>query len=58
MKKILIPLMLLSILAAFYFQSQEDANPYGTAICFAVFMFGMMRLSAKTPSKHNEDEQV
>lgn len=59
MKKFLIPIMIIAILVAFYEQRGQDKNVYITVIAIAVFMFGMMRLSAKTPSKNqdkNEDD--
>ena len=60
MKKFLIPIMIIAILVAFYEQRGQDKNVYITVIAIAVFMFGMMRLSAKTPSKNQdkEDENV
>ncbi|WP_298225016.1 hypothetical protein [Flavobacterium sp.] len=57
MKKILIPMMVLAIIIAFYEQSKPDKNIYIIVIAIAIFMFGMMRLSAKTPSKNQEEEE-
>ena len=57
MKKFLIPIMIIAILVAFYEQRSQDKNVYITVIAIAVFMFGMMRLSAKTPSKNQEKEE-
>ncbi len=57
MKKIVIPIMLIAIVVAFYEQTTADKNVYVTVIAMAVFMFGMMRLSAKTPSKNQEKEE-
>ena len=59
--KILISIvMVAAILIAFYEQSQEKSNPYIMIIAFVLFMFGMMRLSSKTPSKNQpeEDEEL
>ena len=56
MKIILTILMFAAILIAFYEQSQENSNPYIMIIAFVVFMFGMMRLSSKTPSKNQSEE--
>jgi hypothetical protein len=56
MKKILIPIMIIAIIIAFYEQSKEEKNTYIIIIAIVVFMFGMMRLSAKTPSKNQEQE--
>lgn len=57
MKKILIPIMIIAIIIAFYEQSKEEKNTYITIIAIVIFMFGMMRLSAKTPSKNQEKEE-
>ena len=52
--------MIAAIIIAFYEQSQEDSSPYIMIVAFVVFMFGMMRLSSKTPSKNQskEDEEL
>ncbi len=57
MKKIIIPIMIVAILVAFFEQVSDDKNVYITVIAIAIFMFGMMRLSAKTPSKNQEKEE-
>ncbi len=56
MKKLLIPLMIIAIIVAFYEQVSNSGNVYITVIAIVVFMFGMMQLSAKTPSKNQEKE--
>ena len=56
MKKLLIPIMIIAISFAFYEQSKEDKNIYFIIIAIVIFMFGMMKLSAKTPSKNQENE--
>lgn len=56
MKKILIPIMVVAILIALYEQSKDQSNVYVMIIAIVVFMFGMMRLSAKTPSKNQDKE--
>ncbi len=48
--------MLVAIVVAFYEQTTADKNVYITVIAMAVFMFGIMRLSAKTPSKNQQKE--
>jgi hypothetical protein len=60
MKKLLLPIMIIAILIAFYEQSLEKKNSYISVISIGVFMFGMMKLSAKTPSKNQvkEDDNV
>ncbi len=57
MKKFLIPIMIIAILFALYEQSKADKNVYVMVIAIVVFMFGMMRLSAKTPSKNQDKEE-
>jgi outer membrane biosynthesis protein TonB len=56
MKKLILPVMFLAILAGLYEQSKERSNIYIQIIALVVFMYGMMQLSAKTPSKHSEPE--
>jgi hypothetical protein len=60
MKKFVIPIMILAILVALYEQGQPEKNVYVLVCSIVVFMFGMMQLSAKTPSKNQnkEDEDV
>ena len=48
--------MIIAISFAFYEQSKEDKNIYFIIIAIVIFMFGMMKLSAKTPSKNQENE--
>lgn len=49
---------MVAFLVAFYNQDQEKPNVYITVIAVVVFMFGMMKLSSKVPSKNtDEDEQ-
>ena len=57
MKKVLIPIMIIAIIIAFYEQSLEKKNVYIQVISIVVFMIGMMKLSAKVPSKNQENEQ-
>lgn len=49
--------MILAISVALYEQVSEEKNIYIMIIAIVVFMFGMMQLSAKTPSKHNDKEE-
>lgn len=49
--------MLVAIGVAFYEQTTDDKNVYVGVIAMAVFMFGMMQLSAKTPSKNQKKEK-
>jgi NADH:ubiquinone oxidoreductase subunit H len=57
MKKVLLPIMIIAILVAFYEQSLEKKNVYIQVISIVVFMIGMMKLSAKVPSKNQEKEE-
>ena len=57
MKKFLLPIMIIAIVIAFYEQSLEKKNVYILIVAIAVFMFGMMKLSAKTPSKNQDKEE-
>jgi hypothetical protein len=56
MKKLLIPMMIVAFIIAFYEQSKSEKNIYIIIIAIVIFMFGMMRLSAKIPSKNQEKE--
>lgn len=60
MKKIIIPVMVVAIIIALYEQVSAEKNVYVMVIAIVVFMMGMMQLSAKIPSKNqeNEDENV
>jgi hypothetical protein len=55
-KKLLIPMMILAIIVALWEQSKSNKNVYIMVIAIVIFMYGMMRLSAKTPSKNKEEE--
>ncbi|MGL2963490.1 hypothetical protein ACSVH2_06685 [Flavobacterium sp. RSB2_4_14] len=57
MKKLLLPLMILAIAVGLYEQSNDKPNLYIMSIAIVIFMYGMMKLSAKTPSKHTETEE-
>ena len=57
MKKVLLPIMIIAIIVAFYEQSLEKKNVYISVIAIVVFMLGMMKLSARTPSKNQEKEE-
>lgn len=56
MNKIIIVLMAVCIFVAFYEQNEEKPNQIITALAVIVFVFGMVKLSAKTPSKNREEE--
>lgn len=57
MKKIVIPILILAILVVLYEQRSAQKNVYIMVIAIVVFVFGMMRLSSKTPSKNQEKEE-
>ena len=57
MKMIVIPILILAILVVLYEQRSAQKNVYIMVIAIVVFMFGMMRLSSKTPSKNQEKEE-
>ena len=52
--------MIVAIIVALYEQVSADRNVYLMVVAIVIFMMGMMQLSAKTPSKNqdNEDENV
>ncbi|MGV3696888.1 hypothetical protein [Flavobacterium sp.] len=57
MKKLLIPFMLVAIVVGLVEQSKDKPNVYILCAAVAVFMFGMMQLSAKVPSKNKKEEE-
>ena len=58
MKAFKILIMILAIGVALYEQVSDKKNIYIMIVAIVVFMYGMMQLSAKTPSKNQDkDEQ-
>ena len=57
MKKLMILIMAIAIGVALYEQAKPEKNVYLMVIAIVIFMYGMMRLSAKTPSKNQEKEE-
>lgn len=57
MKTFKILIMILAISVALYEQVSEEKNICITVIAIVIFMFGMMQLSAKTPSKNQDKEE-
>ncbi len=49
--------MIVAIIVGLYEQSKAQPNLYIMIIAIVIFMYGMMRLMAKTPSKHSETEE-
>ncbi len=56
MKKFLFLIMIAAIFVAFYEQNTTKPNVIITCIALVVFMFGMIKLSAKIPPKDTEDD--
>ena len=56
MKKLLWPFMIVAIIVGLFEQSKDKPNVYILSGAIAVFMYGMMQLSAKTPSKHQDEK--
>ena len=57
MKAFKILIMILAIGVALYEQVSEEKNLYVMIIAIVVFMYGMMQLSAKTPSKNQDKDE-
>lgn len=57
MKKLLIPIMFVAIIIALYEQSKDKANIYIQVVAVIIFMYGMMRLSSKVPSKNLDNQE-
>ena len=57
MKAFKILIMILAIGVVLYEQVSEEKNTYIMIIAIVVFMYGMMQLSAKTPSKNQDKEE-
>jgi hypothetical protein len=49
--------MLVAILVAFYEQSKDNSNVFIIVVAIVIFMYGMMRLSGKTPSKNPPEDE-
>ncbi|WP_445454717.1 hypothetical protein [Flavobacterium sp. 25HG05S-40] len=57
MKKLLIPIMFVAILVGLFEQSKDKPNIYILCAAVAVFMFGMMQLTSKVPSKNQREKE-
>ncbi len=57
MKKLMILIVAVAIGVAFYEQTKPDKNVYLIVMAMIIFMYGMMRLSGKTPSKNQDKEE-
>ena len=49
--------MFVAIIVGLFEQSKDKPNIYILCAAVAVFMFGMMNLSSKIPSKNQEEEK-
>lgn len=49
-------MMIVALIAVMYAQSGAEKNLYIMLPGIIIFMFGMMKLSAKTPSKNQENQ--
>lgn len=56
MKKLLIPILIIAFYFAFTEQNKSQPNIFITVGAVVVFMFGIMKLMAKVPSKKPEDK--
>ncbi|MHA3789218.1 hypothetical protein ACX0HA_13495 [Flavobacterium hauense] len=58
MKTIYIVLFFAAAFVALFEQSKVQPNKIIMVGCIAVFMYGMMKLMSKVPSKHQRDENT
>ncbi len=56
MKKFVFPFMIVAIIVGLYEQTKAKPNVFILVIAVVIFFYGVMQLSAKTPSKHAETE--
>jgi len=57
MRKLLIPFIFVAIIVGLFEQSKSKPNIYILCAAVAIFMYGMMQLTSKVPSKKEEDEK-
>lgn len=57
MKKIYIPMVALAGVFALYEQSKAKPNVYIMIVAIVIFMYGMMRLTSKVPSKNQNNSE-
>lgn len=57
MRKLYIPIMIIAVGVALYEQSKSSPNIYIMIGAIVIFMYGMMRLTAKVPSKNEENTE-
>ena len=56
MKKLALPFIIVAIIIGVYEYSQEKPNIIVVCVVIVLFMFGMMQLNSKIPSKFNDEE--
>ena len=56
MKKLALPFIIVAIIIGVYEYSQERPNIIVVCVVIVLFMFGMMQLNSKIPSKFNDEE--
>lgn len=57
MKKLALPFMFVAIIVGLFEQSNDKPNIYILCAAIVVFIYGMIQLSAKTPSKNQEENE-
>lgn len=57
MKKLFIPLMFVAFIVGLFEQSKDKPNIYILSAAVAVFMYGMMQLTSKVPSKEDKENE-
>ena len=57
MWKLIYTLAAIAIMVAFYQLKTDKPNVVITSVCVVIFMAAMMRLSAKTKSKNQQDDE-
>ena len=57
MKKLALPFMFVSIIVGLVEQSKAKPNLYILCITIVLFMYGIMQLSSKIPSKNKVDKE-
>jgi hypothetical protein len=50
--------MIIAVFIAFREQNKPEKNVYVIIIALSIFMYGLMRISKKTPSKDKDDEHI
>jgi len=56
MKKLALPLIIIALIIGAYEYTQEKPNIFIVCIVIVIFMYGMMLLNAKIPSKFSDEK--